>query len=370
MCYHFYAVWNDVGLHFTDDSYTAPLRLEDLAIEGDLRHAEGGDNFIGMVYTRSGVVYYNQAQLNGEWSGEIELGSGSDPRIAIDADNNPHVVYVTPPDNNNKNKIAYLTSNGEGFTTPDYIESNFGGTCSKPDIAVDGNGFAHVTYTDTNGETNDYYTNHPDIMYAVNSSGNFVKTVIYNGYYDNSDYSFRLTYLYNKGSRIAVDATGQYYILTHCYNIVNLDKTYKVLLKSATASGNAGSTYKYDREDIYDIGFDGTNVVAFYKTGNVVTTSELTVSDTSIGFANPQTVTIALSNTSANPATLLPLPDGVRVLGGISSNELFVKYGTESEKLLGETVKSGTVAVVAQCAGNAYVAYTGSDGIIRFEKRE
>jgi hypothetical protein len=379
MCYHFYVVWNDAGLHFTDDSYTAPLRLEDLAIEGDLRHAEGGDNFIGMVYTRSetGKVYYNQAQLNGEWSGEIDLGSGSDPRIAIDSNNNPHVVYVTPPDNNNNNKIAYLTSNGEGFTEPVYLESNFGGSCSKPDIAVDGDGFAHITYTDTKGNTGDY-TNHPDIMYAVNSSGNFVKTLIYNGYYDGWEQSYKIAHYYNKGSRIAVDGVGQYYILTHHQDYYRnvysgTDNTYQVLLKSATASGNAGSTYKYDREDIYDIGFDGTNVVAFYKTGNVVTTSELTVSGTTIGFANPQTVTTALSNTYANPATLLSLP-GVRVLGGISSSnsELFVKYGTEAEELPGEmeTVKSGTVAVVAQCAGNAYVAYTGSDGIIRFEKRE
>jgi len=64
------------------------------------------------------VVYYNQAQLNGAWSGEIALGSGSDPRIAIDADNNAHVVYVTTD-----NKIAYLTSGSEGFTTPVYINS-------------------------------------------------------------------------------------------------------------------------------------------------------------------------------------------------------------------------------------------------------
>jgi len=53
MCYHFYAVKNDAGLHFTDDSYAVPLRLEDLTIQGDLRHAEGGNSFIGMVYTRS-----------------------------------------------------------------------------------------------------------------------------------------------------------------------------------------------------------------------------------------------------------------------------------------------------------------------------
>ncbi len=148
------------------------------------------------------------------------------------------------------------------------------------------------------------------------------------------------------------------------------DRTYMVLLKTGGAEGTAGSTYGTDREDIYDIGFDGTNVVAFYKTGNVITTSELTVSAATIGFANLQTVTTALSNTFANPATLLALP-GVRVLGGFSNTaELFVKYGTEAEELLGETVKSGTVAVVAQSGLDTFVAFTGTDGIIRLAKRE
>ncbi len=368
-CYHLYGVWNDAGLHYTDHTYTAPLQMEDLSIEGDLRHAEGADNFIAMVYTRSGVVYYNQAQRNGEWSGEIALGTGSDPRIAIDADNNPHVVYVS------EGKIVYLTSDGEGPTPPVYIECNFSGTCSLPDVAVDANGFAHVTYTDTRGNTGDY-TNHPDIMYAVNSSGNFVKTLIYNGYYDYYSSSYRITHLYNKGSRITVDAAGQYYILTHHQDVLAsgmplvTDRTYMVLLKTGGAEGTAGSTYGTDREDIYDIGFDGTNVVAYYKTGNVITTSELTVSGATIGFANLQTVTTALSNTFANPATLLALP-GVRVLGGFSNTaELFVKYGTEAEELLGETVKSGTVAVVAQSGLDTFVAFTGTDGIIRLAKRE
>lgn len=366
-CYHLYAVWNDAGLHYTDHTYTAPLQMEDLTIEGDLRHAEGTDNFIAMVYTRSGVVYYNQAQRNGEWSGEIALGAGSDPRISIDVDNNPHVVYVS------EGKIVYLTSDGEGPTSPVYIESNNSGSCSKPDIAVDGNGFAHITYTDTKGNTGDY-TDKPDIMYAVNSSGGFVKTLIYQGYYDGWDQSTKYGHYYNKGSRIAVDGVGLYYILTHHQDYYrnlygSTDNTYQVLLKSATASGNAGSTYGTDREDIYDIGFDGSNVVAFYKTGNVITTSELTVSGATIGFANPQTVTTALSNTYANPATLLALP-GVRVLGGISSTGLFVKYGTEADELLGDAVKSGTVAVVAQSGVDTYVAFTGSDGIIKLAKRE
>lgn len=359
-CYHLYAVCNDASFHYTDHTYTAPLQMEDLTIEGDLRHAEGADNFIAMVYTRSGVVYYNQAQRNGEWSGEIALGAGSDPRIAIDADNNPHVVYVS------EGKIVYLTSDGEGPTPPVFIESNYGGSCSLPDIAVDGSGYAHITYSDTKGGS--YSDTYVEIMYANNSSGSFVKNMIYDGdYYYSSGYG-QGTY-YEKGSRIAVDGTGQYFILSfqRYFDRTMGGSNYTSLsiqFKSQDKSGSVSSG-----NDIYDIGFDGSNVVAFYKTGNVITTSELTVSGATIGFANPQTVTTALSNTYANPATLLALP-GVRVLGGISSTGLFVKYGTEADELLGDAVKSGTVAVVAQSGVDTYVAFTGSDGIIKLAKRE
>ena len=37
-----------------------------------------------------------------------------------------------------------------------YIESNFSGSCYKPDIDVDGSGYAHITYTDTKAETCPY----------------------------------------------------------------------------------------------------------------------------------------------------------------------------------------------------------------------
>ena len=205
-------------------------------------------------------------------------------------------------------------------------------------------------------------------MYANNSSGSFVKNMIYDGdYYYSSGYG-QGTY-YEKGSRIAVDGTGQYFILSfqRYFDRTMGGSNYTSLsiqFKSQDKSGSVSSG-----NDIYDIGFDGSNVVAFYKTGNVITTSELTVSGATIGFANPQTVTTALSNTYANPATLLALP-GVRVLGGISSTGLFVKYGTEADELLGDAVKSGTVAVVAQSGVDTYVAFTGSDGIIKLAKRE
>jgi hypothetical protein len=364
-CFYFYAVMNDAGLHFTDNSYTAPLNIEDLTIEGNLRHAVSGTDFIGMVYTRAGNVYYNQAELNGEWKGEILLGAGTDPRIAIDGNDNPHVVYV------DAGKIVYRMNDGASFSEPNFIETNFAGTCSKPDIAVDGSGFAHITYTDSRGNTGNY-TDYPDIMYAVNSSGSFIKTLIYNGYYESYGGADAGADYFDKGSRIAVDATGRYFILAHKYDFYKWsngnDKNYSVIVNSGTANGSGGGTYKYDREDIYDLAFDGTNVIAFYKTGNVVNTAQLAVTDNTITFINTQQVVAPLSNSYTTPATLLALPNN-RVLGGISGGKVFTKYGAV-EEVSDKTVKNETVVVATQCGGNIYTAYTGStDGVIRLIKR-
>ena len=357
-CFYFYAMMNDAGLHFTDNTFILPPAMEDLTVTGDLRHADSGTDFIGMVYTRAGNVYYNQAQLSGVWTGEVNLGAGSDARIAVDSNDKTHVVYV------NAGKIAYCTTtDGITFTT-EYIESGNGGSCSSPDIAVDGDGFAHITYSDTRGgsDTDKYI----EIMYAVNSSGAFTKTIIYDGEY----YDRRGSY-YDKGSRIEVDSNGKYFILTHFRDYENsmggTYNSYYLKVTSATASGS--SVYSSsDNFDIYDMTFDGADVVAFYKSNNLVTTAKLTVSGNKISFTNPETVTTAITNSYTAPATLVVLPT-TRVLAGVSAGKVFTKYGTE-EQVSDKTVKSATVVVATQCGGNIYTAYTGSaDGIIRLIKR-
>lgn len=357
-CFYFYAVMNDAGLHFTDNSHTAPLNIEDLTIEGDLRHAASGTDFIGMVYTKAGNVYYNQAQLSGEWAGEVDLGAGSDARIAIDGSDIPHVVYTT-----SDNMIAYSKGNGATFTT-EYIESGNGGRCSRPDIAVDGDGFAHITYSDTRGGSD--YDSYIEIMYAVNSSGAFTKAIIYDGEFYN-----RTGYYYNKGSRIEVDENGNYFILTHFdYNDRSARpffNRYELKITTASASGSSVQSYS-DKHDIYDMFFDGTNVIAFYKSDNVVTTALLTVSGSTISFDSPEEVTASIANTYSNPATLLALPT-TRVLGGISDGKVFTKHGAD-EQVTDKTVKSETVVVATQCGGDIYTAYTdSSDGMIRLIKR-
>lgn len=195
-------------------------------------------------------------------------------------------------------------------------------------------------------------------------------------YYDGWDQYSKYADYYNKGSRIALDGVGLYYIITHHQHYDRAvmgnytDRNYYVKVKSATAEGSPGSTYKYDREDIYDIVFDGTNIIAFYKTGNKVFSSKLTVGvDNKITFSDIEEVTSPISNTNLIPATLVGLPT-TRVIGGISGGKVFTKYGAV-EEVSDKTVKASTVVVATQCGGNIYTAYTGSaDGLIRLIKRE
>ena len=365
--YYFYAVWTGTELQFTDNTFTPPPTIGDLTITGNLRHAEGGNGFIGMVYLRDGMVYYNEALESGAWSGEVSLGSGSDPRLAIDHNDNPHVVYTTTD-----GKIAYISRSGSTWSETINIESNNSGSCSRPDIAVDGNGYAHITYTDTEGNTG-AYTDKPDIMYAVNSSGSFVKTLIYNGYYESYGGADAGADYYDKGSRITLDNIGNYFILAHQHDfwkwMSGADHNYRVRVKSLTAEGFAGATYKYDREDIYDITFDGTSVVALYKTGNNITTSQLSVNGNTISFINPQVVTPSFSNNFSNPATLLALPE-TRIIGGYSGSNLYTAINTAGQVYSDVTVKSDCIATVASPKSDSkiYVAYTGSDGVIKLKR--
>ena len=370
--YYFYAMWDGDALMFTDSTFTLPPELKDLTLTGNLRHAGSGTDFLGMTYLRSDSIYYNEAKEPGVWTGEVLVGRGSDPRVAIDGDDNPHVVYTTLD-----GKIAYRTRSGGTWSDAVYIETNYSGTCYRPDIAVDASGYAHVTYTDTKGNTGDY-TDNQDIMYAVNSSGSFVKTLIWNGYYEDNGGAYANGYYYDKGSRITLDGSGHYYIMAHKLHRnktpSGTDRTYSIEVTSSAASGNLGSQTRSrdsDYEDIYDLAFDGENVIAFYKFNSTNQTAAATVSGASISATNVEAVATSISNNYQNPGTLVVIPD-VRGLGGITSAEgkFFAKLGPD-EMIIDEfVVKPGTVPVVLVMAGTAYAVCTDTSGAIRIGKNE
>jgi hypothetical protein len=262
--YHLYALWDGSTLCFTDDTFTSPFS----PLVGDLMHADGKD-VIAVVYSKSdGKVYYNSMQDIDIWLGETLLGTGAEARVVIDNNNRPHVVFTT-----DNGRIAYRKHNGTAWSDPVYIESKFGGSCSKPDIDVDDNGFAHITYTDTNGENNNHHTNYPDIMYAENRTGNggaFERNLIYDGCYEIDEGGSSL-WRYDKGSFIAVYGAEKY-ILTHRYyqhiNGQAEDNQYSVVI--TTTSGSEGSTTpsSIDEEDVFDLKNTGFGFYALCKYNN------------------------------------------------------------------------------------------------------
>jgi hypothetical protein len=333
--YHLYALWDGTSLYFTDDTFTPPA----LPLTGNLMHADGGDDYIGVVYSKGdGKVYYNSTQDGSTWLGETLLGTGTEARIAVDqivGSYKPHVVFRTAD-----NKIAYTKYDGTAWSDLVYIESNFSGACSKPDIDVDGSGYAHITYTDTRGNTGDPY-DHPDIMYAENTTSAFQKTLIYNGWRDYMSGADCYGYYYEGGSRIAVDVAGNYYIIApHRYWskwMGGSDNSYSIVIKTTSASGNSSSSAGGCAT--YDLQFDGENVRALYKDNNVNRMARIQVSGSTASFA-------FLSNFTT-PGIV---PHGLSRCGyevaGLSGSNLFVRYldqANPTETVFTEiTVKANT----------------------------
>lgn len=325
-------------------------------VSGDLMHAANGSDFIGTVYSRTGNVYYNSVSTSGVWSGEtLIVAGGTEARIAIDAANHPHIVFKSADF-----KIGYTYYDGTNWSAITYIGSNNAGQCSKPDIAVDANGFAHITYTDTQGQ-NDAYTDRPDIMYAVNSTGTFVKTVIYNGYIESYGGGNWSREFYEKGSYIALDNSGNYYIISHYQSHQTWpggnDRQYSIVVKSNTAGGGTASSVS-DIYELYDLEFNGTNVMALYRESGYKTAT-LAVNGTAINFTNVQGITAVptFGSLSANTTST--------VAGGVNSTKLFTKYNSLEHTYNNVTVKGVKVAVV-KVNKVFYTVYTDNgDGMIK-----
>lgn len=354
--YHLYALWDGTNLYFTgNNTFTPPPT-------GDLMHADGGNNFIGVVYSKGGGdqnVYYNSTQDGNTWLGETSLGTGSEARIAIDGSNHPHVVFTTAD-----HKIAYMKHDGTSWSTVYIVSNNVGSTgeCSKPDIDVDGNGYAHISYTDTKGGDlkAGYLSDLPNIMYAenkTNSGGAFIKSIVFDGYVTVWE-----EYFYIKGSRIAVNAAGTYYIIAHKYaHMLSYQDqpethTYSISIQSPGVKYGASATSPTDQHALYDVEFDGTKVVALYKETNGNRTATIQVSGTNASFINPTDIT-------THGAVPYSLSHRCEIVG-INGSNIFYKYSTTEGSYTDITVKANTeVAAVnkGNTANKFYAVYTDSD---------
>lgn len=337
---------------------TVTIEVEEIPVtnpEGALLDADAGTDFIGVLYARDGNIYYNQADASGTWGSETLIGAGTEGRMAVDSTGKPHVVYTT------SGKIGYRMYDGSDWTEEVLIESNYGGICSKPDIAVDSSRYAHITYTDTKGNTGDY-TDQPDIMYANNTSGTFVKELIFKGFLEYYGGADRYAEYFNKGSHITVDSSVNYFITARKYQYQTWfggnDKQYSIAVKSNLGSGGT-TTSSSDIFDNYDLASNGNKVVALYKqTG--FKTSELTVSGTTINFTNTKDITgtsVSSVNTDGNNI----------VVGGTNSTKLQTNYNGIPQTF-SDIVVSGNAVSIVHLNGNFYAVYTdNADGKIKMQ---
>ncbi|MGI6575150.1 MAG: GLUG motif-containing protein [bacterium] len=326
--------------------------------EGKLLHAAAGSDFTGVVYEdkNDSKIYYSKVGTDGVWGTKTEVvNAGADIRIAIDSDDIAHVAYSTG------DKIGYRMYDGNDWTAETTIESNNGGECSKPDIALDSNGYTHITYSDTKGNIGDY-TDRSDIMYAVNTSGSFIKTLIYNGYYESYGGADAGADYYDKGSLITVDLAGNYYILTHHYDFYKWmsgsDKNYSLNMSSnlkqdQTLISNAGS----DIFDIYDLTESNGKIVALYNHSGAKT-AELTESDGTFALSEVQSLIGGTVNSVSTDGTNI-------VAAGVNGDKLQAFYNGTAMVYSEITVKSGTKVSVVHLDSTFYAIYTDSDDKIK-----
>ena len=252
-------------------------------------------------------------------------------------------------------------SDGSNWTEEVLIESlNIGGigSCSKPDIAIDNNGKAHITYTDSHGTSDNYIKN--DIMYANNSTGVFEITLIFRGYRDYSSSGSWSAEYFDKGSIITLNDNGDYFIIAYKYSIwkwfAGSDVNNSLQIKSNLGNGGIAAV---SSDDVYDASSSGGKVLVVYKQGSFKT-SEITVTGSTITLTN--TTDIATSSVSRFST------DGVNiVVGGVSSGKLQIQYN-ESIRTYADISVKGTVVSIIKNNGGFYAVYT--DSVDSFVKKK
>lgn len=322
---------------------------------GDLLDAASGSDFTGALYARTGALYYSQADSTGVWGTETQItGAASEGKMTVDNTGNPHVVYTT-----SDGKIGYRMYDGASWTSEVLIESNYGGTCSKPDIAVDQDGYARIVYKDTLGTIGNY-TDAVDIMYATNASGSLVKTLIYNGYFEDYGGASGHGEYYDKDAYISVDSAGNNYIFTYqrIYDkwMGGSDTTHYLIVKSDLGNGNI-SNYKYDIFGVYGLTSGGGKVVALYGQSGFKA-AELTESGGTISFTGPQDL---LGTNVSSVST-----DGTNiVVGGTDTGKLQI-YANGTQTVYNDIAVKGYIVSVMNSGGSFYAAYTdNTDGKIK-----
>ena len=315
---------------------------------------KGGTSSNGVI--SGGSLYFSKYDtILKYWEPEEPVGEtapvAKEAALAIDSSGVCHVAYVTSDD-----KIAYVHTEGTGWSEPIMIESNNANgsdradTLSCPDIAVDSNGKVHIAYIDNDGAGDDYYARE-DGMYATNKTGTFVKTVVADctGWFSSPDGNrTELT----KPIKISLDSEDNYSIsLKQSYWekwMGGSDTSYDFEFRSSsnTSRGtNSGG-------NIFEVCSDGTNYYTLISEsgkyivldGNADITDS--IKETSIGVADMTLDGSDIYYAAINGTDLLFYQDGT-----------FIDDKTATTGALSSHNKCATVVR----NGKQYLIYTGND---------
>lgn len=318
--------------------------------------AKGGTSSSGVI--SGGTLCYGVYNtLTSAWNEQTVGATGvSASEAALDIyEGAPHVAYV-----NTDGDIAYTFLDDTGWSDVSIITSNdcneLEGILSYPDIEVNSDGVAYVSYMDTQGAPDDRYK-YSDVMIANNSTGSFVNSVLLSGtgWFDSPDGylergDFPKTILTNSGFAVVY-----YWVSTERYYGGN-NTEHDLCLYS-----NASTTRYWDTNSahsLYEACSDGKNVYALtYRSGYKV----IKYTKGSNGYSS-DVIVGPLTDVSKYAADLSIDNDKLYITAASGSSLLFYMDGAKEtfNAATGINTNHNKAASVV-VDETPYILYTGSD---------
>lgn len=343
------------GISTTTNAADEPKNLNDAAIlpNGNL----------AILYINSGDIYFGILDPDSNNWSKSKVAEGKEAAFDLDSNGYPHVAYITNDDN-----LGYIFFDGTSWSNAEIIDSiafdGVDGALSSPDIAVDSNGNAHISYLDAKGGYTDGNNYAPyekeDLIYTNNTGGAFVKEVISysHGWFYSPDGWRNLVYAPTKitltndvfvigAKQYQYDKwmSGQYH--TYNYNLYFPATSLSYDIRSASTNNDLG--FK-----LFEISSDGSTVYSlFNKSGSLYVTAGVTE------------LTEATKPFAASGADLFVTNDSKIYYAGISANNLLLyQNGVFKENITLPDSISSTHTRVSTVVDSSkqYVLYTDSAG--------
>jgi hypothetical protein len=162
---HDYVVYScDTHLYYTDNaggSWSAPVAVSGADNVSNYWATSIALDSLGHVHAAyscdTGIHYVDNT--GGSWAAPEDASdeTGGNARLALDAGGESHIAYEY------NGNIRYVSRSAGTWSSPETVNQGDSTWCSNPSFAIDGSGYAHVTFVDGN-----YVA-----MYNTNSSGSW-----------------------------------------------------------------------------------------------------------------------------------------------------------------------------------------------------